>query len=217
MNTVSPKLAEQWKALRSEISSARNGKLPLAGLFLGHIPDGYEKQSKRVLFVGKATAGEFNEEDASSLSFNGKSSFWQFARQVSRCAGGKSVEPVNVAWSNVSKIGVAKGNPSKSLQLAQAALACKTLQDEIETCKPTLVVFVCDGYGDEIIYEAVNANRGGANDFEIRHSSHGEFYVRKAIQIGSKQYPAMLWVKHPQGKSSERRVQWIEEAKKLLV
>jgi hypothetical protein len=216
MNTVSPKLAEQWKALHSEISSGRKGKLQLAGLFLGHMLDGFKKQSKRILFVGKATAGTFTGKYASMSSFNGKSSFWQFARQLSHCADGNSDKLINVAWSNVTKIGVAKGNPPKQLQLAQAALASKTLREEIKKCHPTLVVFVCDGYGDNIIYDAVKAKRGGTNDFETKKSPHGNFYVRKATQIGSEQFPAMLWVKHPQGKSRERCAQWIEEAKKML-
>ena len=216
MKTVSSILTKQWEALYSELSSSRDGRPALAGLFLGWKPDGFDTQAKRLLLVGKATAGEFKGEGIHEQSFGGNSAFWRFALEMSHSAGAQNDELVNVAWSNVSKIGTVDGNPPDSLQLAQAALACRTLRQEIDDCKPTLVVFVCDGYCDDVVYDAVNAERGGLNDFETRQSAHGEFYVRTEVRDGPKHLPPMLWLRHPQGKLSARLKEWTEEPERLM-
>jgi hypothetical protein len=216
MDTVSVELLQQWSALHTELNRP-DRVVPLAGLFRGFKPTAFDDQRQRVLLIGKATAGEFNGQEAHEQSFNGRSPFWQLGRRLSQIAGCDTDEMPNIAWSNVTKIGVVVGNPSPSLQLAQAALASKTLRQEIRDCNPSLVVFACDGFGDEVVYDALNVRRGGANDFETRTALHGEFYIRGAIQEGDEQLPAMLWIKHPQGKPTELWDGWASAAKTLLV
>jgi hypothetical protein len=216
MDTVSAELAEQWNALRTEMLGAGEREIPLAGLFRGFKPVGFDEQRRRILLIGKATAGDFNGQEAHEQSFNGKSAFWQLGRRLSQSAGNADGEMTNVAWSNVTKIGVAVGNPSESLQLAQAALASKTLRQEIGGCNPSLVVFASDGYADDIVYDALKVRRGGANDFETRPSPHAEFYVRRATQEGAERLPGMLWIKHPQGKPKELWDEWVGAAETLL-
>jgi hypothetical protein len=215
MHTVSEALAKQWKALHDELSLAHQRNPPLADLFLGFIPKGFKDQPKRILFVGKATAGPFKQEQHQQC-FNGSSAFWQFARDLSGAAGNTDEELTNVTWSNVSKIGVVNGNPGQNLELAQSALAAKTLRQEIRNCDPSIVVFACDSHGDETIYEATSAVRGGVNDFDTNSSDHGDFFSRGALDLGAERLPPMLWHKHPQFKTLERRAEWIEEFNRLL-
>lgn len=204
---------KQWTALHSELSPERLGRERLAGLFLGHRPEKYEDQDKRVFLFGKSTAGEFAEDDAHERFFNGTSSFWHFARQLSRIAGGDGGSLSNLAWSNVCKIGVVKGNPGMSLQLAQWELACRTLAYEVDIWRPHLAVFVSEGFADQIVYDAFGITKGANNDFETKSSDNGDFYYRERIAGGT---PAMLWVQHPQGKQSARTDEWLAEAEILL-
>lgn len=73
--TTTGRFTEQWTALDHELSPECLGRERYAGLFLGHKPESYDDQNKRVLLFGKSTAGGFAEEDAHERFFNGVSSF----------------------------------------------------------------------------------------------------------------------------------------------
>ena len=59
---------------------------PFSGKFTTHCLPTYDTHERRILYVGKATAGVFDEEDASARFFNGNGPFWGFARTISKCA-----------------------------------------------------------------------------------------------------------------------------------
>jgi hypothetical protein len=86
-----------------------------SGEFRDHVPPRFLDHHRRILYIGKATKGEFSEENASELYFNGNSPFWSFARSVSKLADADCRDLSNLAWSNIFKQGVTEGNPSGAI------------------------------------------------------------------------------------------------------
>jgi hypothetical protein len=96
----------------------------------------------------------------------------------------------NLVWSNLCKIGVAKGNPAGAYLGMQFDLATETLREGITAYRPALVVFTSGTYAPNIIYRATGYSAG---DWITRPSGS---WVRPA----SSEMPAMLWIDYPQGK-----------------
>ena len=192
-------LRRRWQNLHTELSNVEAGP-ELAGLFLGHKPPGFLRHSRRILYIGKATAGPFNDQNASSKYFwCNQSAFWSFACRLSRRADPDCSDLTNLAWSNLCKIGTTLGNPGRNLVAAQRALAVETLQAEIAALRPTLVACVAANYlADDFIYDTLKVRRG-MDGFEECSVGTSAMYHR-APRDG---FPAMLWMQHPQGKSCE--------------
>lgn len=188
---------KRWENLRHELSST--GRWKLAGLFRGHEAPGFRQATKRVLYVGKATAGPFDCADASEAFGCNSGPFWTFARQLSSLANGDPQTLGHIAWSNLCKIGTSIGNPDDALVRAQADLAVETLQREWVELKPTLVVCVAEGYQEQLIYRTFGVTQNHEDGFTADKLPAGTFWTRTA-QDGM---PAFLWMKHPQGKSRE--------------
>lgn len=170
----------------------------LAGLFKGHVPKGYRKKTKKILYIGKATAGPFEGSDPSEQSFNRSTAgFWSFARSISRCADDKCDDLSNLVWSNLCKIGVSNGNPANDLAEQQRELAVETLRREIKFLKPSLVVCVAEGYQDHFLYQVLEVEQGVNDGFRCRLSGKLFLYFRAA----DGGWPPILWMRHPQFKN----------------
>ncbi len=213
MNSMTKNLVMSWTKLRSTLSSDPRFSGRLAGVFKGHVPTGFKKHTRRILYVGKATAGTFHEADASaSAFFCNKAGFWTFARRLSEHADCECSDRSNLAWSNLCKIGRSRGNPNAALAEVQRPLAIETLRVEIKRLEPTLVVFVTGDYQDQFVYQALGISKGSPGDFETRTHGKRELYYRRPVRG----WPALLWLAHPQGKDRETIQFWERMASDLL-
>src|SRR5260370_36285696 len=128
-------LWQEWFNLHDELSQKKiaSDLGGLAGLFPGHKPQGFEDHQKRILYVGKSTAGPFNidafdvrqettpfearltrQQAFAEGCFDGmRGGFWSFGRQLSGVLGCTDLS--NLAWSNLCKIGTKLNNPSDDL------------------------------------------------------------------------------------------------------
>jgi hypothetical protein len=188
----------RWEAKRKELET--RDRWELAGLFRGHEGSAFRRADKRVLYVGKATAGLYDPRPENENFFGcNRRAFWSFARRLNKLTGGNPGELENIAWSNLCKIGAVIGNPDDALVDAQAVLAVETLRQEWVQLRPTLVVCVAEGWHEELVYRAFNVTQNQGDGFEVVPVSGSEFWRRPAIDG----MPAFLWMKHPQGKRRE--------------
>jgi hypothetical protein len=197
-----------------------------AAPFLSVLPGPSERdRGRRVLLVGKATAGpwhckEFLANSARPIAERveerrlatlghlrwrernrtSTSAFWRFWRKL------HSIASV-VIWSNLAKLGVTSGNPCGEDLKSQMALAQKTLRAEVDEYAPYLVVLVTGDYaGNEIVCPTF----GSPECWE--HAEDGEYW-----SIGkTRQQPAILWIEHPQGKAASRVDKWLAQARHLM-
>lgn len=189
---------QRWEDLREELAATERWQL--AGLFRGHEGPEFRDAPKKILYVGKATAGPFDTEDASEKAFGcNRGPFWSFAKRLSRLAGGNPEELGGVAWSNLCKIGTVTGNPDDALVNKQAELAVQTLRQEWIELQPSLVVCVAVGYQEQLVYRAFGVIQDHGDGFEEVPCPGSNLWRRPAL--GG--MPAFLWMKHPQGKVSE--------------
>jgi len=211
-STMRAELRMRWQELHQELLVDERFSGRLAGLFEGHQPEGYQLHSRRILYVGKATAGEFGIPNASHEWFNvPRGSFWAFARRLSLAVDGSCNDLSNLAWSNLCKIGVKRGNPDSVLADEIHVLAVKTLQHEFQTLDPSLVVFVTETYLDHFVYEALNTMQG-IDGFEDKEAGGLPIYFRKRKDG----FPPVLWIRHPQGKPRAYTNRSLEIAVDLL-
>ena len=179
-------------------------------------PD-FHKQQRRILYIGKATAGTFEEDDAAEHAFeHGQSSFWRFARKISRLADPAMDNLENLAWSNLIKQGVTSGNP-KSLSEDQKAEAVGILRKEVADLKPNLIVLVTVGYEEDIPKAAFDIEDGETigNDGKLKTLPVSD----QAYSIWSREvyraFPPIVWLNHPQGKRLEYTDAALHEIKRL--
>jgi len=198
----------------------------VVGPFLGSEPDRYDPSLPSVLYVGWATRGRWvdreewqNAEellakirDVRKKELNtGGGPFASLARRLSeaiaKACSSNLAEPLqNLIWTDICKVGVAKGNPPEKIYRPQFHLAVDTLRAEIEAYHPRLVMFVTGHDYDEVVQEVV-CETGDAS-----WQQHQDFCLRYANQS----LPAVLWTPHPQGKRKERVAAWIEKACELI-
>jgi len=185
---------------------------------------------KRVMLVGKATREEWG---ASSYRGNAKpgiqairerlylnrdfiekggtsSGFWAFFFRLA--AFGPGVD--GMIWSNVAKLASNTGRPPRGRLLReQADLAQRTLREEVREYRPSLVVFVTENYAERIITNAFGftkqgwkKDRNGTPDDEV-------WWLCSTPDFPSVRF---LWLRHPQGKTTEQIQYWTVKAKELL-
>ena len=140
----------KWRHSPCKLLSMPNYNKELSGPFTCYAPSGFEDQKRRILYIGKATGGEFDGDDACERSFNGTTAFWDFARSISRLADPNCTDLQNLAWSNIFKQGVLRGNPTGKIAETQRASAIQSLQEEVNQLQPHLIVLVNAGYYEEI-------------------------------------------------------------------
>lgn len=200
----------------------------VAGPFLPLEPEGYREAKKRIMFIGKATAGEFGndrpvsadtvqdlvsrvlEDDAARPA----SPFWNFIARVTSGVLGidqLSVKEAlrSVIWNNLIKVGRARGNPTGELLKAQRNLAIGCLESEVERADPQIVVLMTNNY--EICVWA-NALSLKWND-SASWAAAGVRGDRGAIWLARQRNRMTFWCRHPQGKSRA----WLEHVVKFIV
>jgi|GEM_PF-4536447 len=212
-------LWQKWFDLYSSLSAKQEYANHLAGLFVGHVPADFAVQQTKILYVGKATRGQFKSVTDSSDDrtdfdqtfqlhqnyaadlFAGLScgAFWPFADKISKQMGSDSRS--NLAWTNLCKIGMTTKNPSAKLIAEQKVLATLTLRAEIESYRPTLVVLVTNNFARDILLEAVDGQ-------DLASWTKSEMEASKRVdgiwwRPASPSFPALLWMRHPQGATRE--------------
>jgi aerobic carbon-monoxide dehydrogenase small subunit len=188
--------------------------------FFSSKPSGYDNSSRKVLLVGKATAGWYWNGGRDSLAIlsdrqlavgqlqtnlaerewrEGKQNrgFWDFMLRTASAFGDDSPNPQNLIWSNLFKIGGEKGNPGLRLAAYQEDLAIQTLQLEINAYRPDVVIFTTIGYFENVVRKVVGMHR------EPDWVSMGEGSQDETWTLRNSTRPQILWTRHPAFKSSK--------------
>ena len=132
--------------------------------------------------------------------------FWDFARVISRQADPTCENLSNLAWSNIFKQGVTRGNPSGIIADQQRADAITALKKEVEDLKPSIIVLVTAGYYEEIPKEAFNIKDGeGEANMLTESAAEGEGRYALWSRPAFAHIPPIVWMHHPQGKSGAYR------------
>jgi len=175
----------------------------LAGLFRGWLPEKYfNVGSPRVLYVGKATSGEFDEPEVHSDFFNGNHRFWSFARTIARALDQDDQSLSCIAWSNISKLSRRQIEADSHLLNGLENLAIRTLEDEITRSSPDIIVFVTHHFSDEVVK--------GVSGFESEarwNRSENESRSSKSDDVWwglRNDNRHVLWMNHPERTSTER-------------
>lgn len=185
-----------------------------AGKFKCFVPPTFPEHRRRVLYVGKATAGEFNDEHANEKWFNNVDSpFWRLARRISELADPDCTDLSNLAWSNIFKQGVTRGNPSGKFAGGQRQAALQELKAEVDQLKPSLIVLVTGDYYDDIPKAAYQIINGEVGDQALtRKAVPGEEKWDLWSRPAYSSFPPIVWTYHPQGK----RTEYVEAALALV-
>ena len=181
-------LLDTWRALEANHRSDE-----VAGLFRGWKSLSFGSGKARILYVGKASSGDFDSHDVHATSFNGKHSFWDFARQIAErldC----TVEQC-IAWSNISKLS-RRQIKADAFLVDDVDLLVRTLKFEIKTVNPDIVVFVSAHFNDEVVRQISSGELDFAwnrSENETADLNQGDVWWRKD------KHRAYLWMRHPQG------------------
>ena len=209
------KVAAEWGVLHRTLVGSRRFQRLCTEPFLGYRPKEYDSSELKILYVGKATSGDPDRTTLEHVYRFNSSAFWTSARELRDSAAQAKSRSVSLAWSNVCKIGVTRGNPNNALIREQASLASKTLTAELFSPGLNLAVFVCEGYADTLVYNSLAVNPivlDPLKDLETRYFEDREYWRRSAMDG----FPPVLWVQHPQGKSKENLRAWTDAAIALL-
>ena len=199
-HTVSGKLASEWQAKRLEL--VENGQ-ELAGVFLGYVPEQFGESGKRVLYIGQATSGAFDEVDPHPGAFDGSHAFWSFARSFASAIAPGMTPHSCVAWSTISKLARVGISPDPSLLTGLEDLAARTSVQEIATTCPNVVVFVSHHFGENIlrdVVESVNPSDWYKSEDESSNQEHDDVWWKQPT-LGA---PAIVWRRHPRSDNKQR-------------
>ncbi len=232
---ISQNLQRAWFELYRDLA---NAKEPVAAPFFSVAPRKYNSQETNILYVGKATAGEWNENNnfqrrassglvgriterrnqnrsfVESCAMSKKRSapgFWSFAHQLSEVVNGGSCDLRNLVWTNLCKIGVLKENPSGEVLKRQRELAIDTLRAELRIYNPDLIVFVTANFGKDILLEALEFS----NDDNLWKKSETHSRVKDVWWHDNHPHRGILWMRHPQGSPLDLRQYALKKAEKL--
>lgn len=171
-----------------------------------------------ILLVGKATDKDWFREQflstakeervnerrtvtRNTLTYKYKqqtSAFWRFWKDLHEVGS-------PVIWTNLAKIGVARGNPGRKHLAVQAELAQTTLRAEIAEYRPSLIVIAGDYAKREIVFPIFGerSNWSEPDDFKF-------CWIERTPS-----YPAVLWIDHPEIKLKKTIQSWLEKAHEL--
>ncbi|MEK6397159.1 MAG: hypothetical protein V4734_03660 [Terriglobus sp.] len=189
--------AKEWEEHRRDWAAVTR----VTPVFRGWMPDGYEtEESPRVLLVGKATSGAFDQPDDHQDSFNGKYAFWAFARRIARALD----QPVNplacVAWTNIAKFNTTGIEPTPEVLRDAKELVVQTLFAEIRKAQPDVVVFTVSHFCDEVVQRVAKAPSDTYWDFDGLNSVESIHDIWWRTSDTGISY---VWMCHPQGASEE--------------
>jgi hypothetical protein len=184
----------------------------LAPVFVPVGPTPSERIPLRLLFVGQATHG--NLEDA-LLGFEGgiakstrviidalmprkrplNSPFWQAVRRILEYAlcTTNAVEWTPrlhelVGWSNLVKIGDAKGNTGSCTIAEQSTLCVEALRAEIGSLRPLATILLSGNFARDEIFYPTFGHEGWRSNVE----AEGRVSVKNHVGLG-----ALIWAHHP--------------------
>jgi len=153
---MSPDLWERWLSLYQTFASEG---LDVAAPFTEFVPDDFKLQSRKILYIGKATKGSCDKElfDQAALKSSSAArqqsenfsravfesrydrsgpSFWGFANDLAKALNPNVTGLSNLVWSNICKIGSAHGNAEGRVLDEQVVLAVESLKTRFEICSP---------------------------------------------------------------------------------
>ena len=140
------------------------------------------------------------------------SAFWRFARDLARPIEVNGTRRhTSIIWSNIAKITAwADGgpNPGEPLLRAQYELAIRSLQVEIATYRPELVIFMTGDWGWAVIWNAFLKDIEGAPE----HLPDKDVWSCGK----SETYPAVLWMQRPEGEKTSHVESQLAIARDLL-
>ena len=167
-----------------------------------HLPS-FCLHTRRILYIGKATAGAFRPE-SHETAFDGPTRFWSFAREISRIADPKCSDLSNLAWSNIFKQGVLVRNPDGDMARAQKSTSVAELRGEVEELRPTIIVCENAGSNEDVIKSAFDITDGLLTEQNPQGLEQVLVSGEKSDLWYRPQYanwPPLFWMYHPQGKS----------------
>jgi hypothetical protein len=154
--------------------------------------------SERLLERRRATSAFLTD---GAYARNRRSAFWIMWRRMKNLTRGP------VIWSNVAKVGTWAGNPPWRVVAAQSNLAIATLNAEIETYNPRLIVFVTGYFGrHEIVSKLLKVSR------DLTEAPNGIIYSR----VRTRTRPAVLWTGHPRARQRQTLSKWHAKIDRLL-
>lgn len=207
MDTFNQELKCELNVLWTLLNKKSQYAGKLAPPFYGYAPDTFHEANVKILYIGKATAGAPEPEEYQAIFEGKKSAFWQFARRLCDSTG------ASLAWSNLCKIGTLEGNPDKNLAKEQMDLDVRILKEEIRFLKPCLIVCVAaDTVYDDFVYCALETMRGPDGFIGKPDEDNAILWVRP----GGAGYPPILWMRHPERKTSDYLDYAESEALQLL-
>ncbi|MBB5373001.1 hypothetical protein [Acidocella aromatica] len=218
------KLQHQWIELYYKMSRAPDLVAEkLAAPFLSTLTEeNKQNHSRNVLYIGKATAKDWykpnfeaeptvqarHQKTCEFLQWieggGSTSAFWRLGKRFNDLMAQKQTASLsNLIWTNIAKIGVDRGNPSRTYLRHQQELAILTLIEEIKGYKPKLIVFVSSDYAKDIVREVFQSFDADQDDPSwIKNDEH--IWWRPALG----QLPFVACVGHPQRKTCQTLDTW---------
>ena len=183
------------------------------GVFRTYIGEKYRKSSERLMIVGKATTGwDDKKDDAKKFVMECvtrgfyTSSFWRFIYKLLlqiHHQNSDSKKPdredresreelfEQVVWSNIMKIGINSGNPTRLARRYQRKDCIRLIKREIGYLKPTKLVFVVGKDYREEVFETLGI--GFNKEFDL---DNGICRLEPSPPIKN---CTVFWTRHPQG------------------
>ncbi|WP_263374494.1 hypothetical protein [Granulicella aggregans] len=175
--------------------------MQLAKKFETYAHANFSAQKRRILYIGKATRGDCQDMIYSQVHEGLQTSFWHFARRISRLADPNVENYCNLAWCNIFKQGVIRGNPGRQEAELQRAQAEDGLREDLRTLQPTLIVLVAAGYYEEIPKAAfcMESDTGPSALVEtrIRFDDGRDYRFRLWSRAPYQGFPPIVWMRHP--------------------
>jgi hypothetical protein len=166
-------------------------------LFVGKATNGWVTKSKDVeILFGDSESRIFARTDQMKWVVENKpyykvSAFWRVIKRVSELKNGKDEWYSKIAWSNLYKVSLEKGNPTGKLINQQIEICKEILNTEIEILNPKYVIFQTSGWENRFF--------GNLKDSpKEKEVIWGNNYKTIGYSINNRVYITSV---HPQGKN----------------
>lgn len=173
----------------------------------------YDDSSPKILIVGKATAGWSHVPDTNSrksvrkrsgdfleeIKDSPPSAFW---RHVQRLAGDIAAKldrnwptPIeHVAWSNLARIGYARGAPEGFAFDIQRTVCQRLLAEEIRWLQPSIIILLTHNYQHDFVSDLFS----GTKWKDLAGCGHKDAWVGESEDF------LIIWTAHPERKTTVR-------------
>lgn len=184
-------------------------------LFVGKATNGWITPSREVeVLFGTCDKRIFARGDqmkwVSNLENNKKgyntrnSAFWRVIKRVSQFKNGKEDWSSKVAWSNLYKVSLEKGNPTIKLKRQQESICKEILKTELKILKPKYVIFLTSGWERNFVKHLIKdlpVDQQENVKWGDKYTTHG-YLIDEVIFITTS---------HPQGKNENDHVNAIKK------